>query len=147
MKDVVQMQFVGEEIVSTHHCYFCLSSSGWLCLNMGYSSVSPVQYSIRFLSCNIDQLPLDEKFENHHPQTCLQLQLRSKMSIMTYYIWRASNVRTLRLLSSLLCWHFNKLKRRAKPVKCVSILACRQILFHHWRPEQHGYINVLCFRR
>lgn len=91
------VQFVGEQIVSSHHCYFYLSSSGWMRLDMGYTSVSPVQYIIRFLGWIIDPLPLEEKFQNHLPSSLHVYSLGLDPRWASWGIWRVSNVRPLRL--------------------------------------------------
>lgn len=77
------MQFVGEEVLSSHHCYFYPSWSTWLCLSMGYPSVSPVQYSTRSLFYKIDSLcPWRKSFRTIiHTLTASGL---SKVSVMRY---------------------------------------------------------------
>lgn len=62
-------------------------------------------------------------------------------------IWRASNTRPLRLFCTHCVDISTNREHQAKPVKCFSTLAHRQILFHRSRPEPHSNINVLFLRK
>lgn len=98
VEDVAQCNLLVRWFWSTHHCYFYLSWSGWLFLNMGYSSASQVQYSIRLLCCgNWFSSPGRKSFRSIIHKLCSPTASGSIQKWVSWDIWEASNARPLHL--------------------------------------------------
>lgn len=77
----------------------------------------------------------------------LTYRRRPGPTCVSWDIWRASNTRPLRLFCTHCVDISTNREHQAKPVKCFSTLAHRQIIFHRRRPEPHSNINVLFLRK